>query len=66
MTDFLLPAGIAEYGVLGLWTGFNIYLINRANRREDELQEKLLSVINQNTAALTSTAEVMRSCPKKN
>lgn len=64
MTDFDFSK-LTEYGVLGLWTAFNIYLIMRANRKDDEKDTKLMTVIENNTIALTKVHEAIGICRYK-
>ena len=47
ITEYLL-----NYGVLGIWTIFNIYTILYYRKREEEERKYLISVIEKNTAVI--------------
>lgn len=53
---------LLNFGVLGLWTMFNISTILYYRKQEQEQQNRLIDVIENNTIALTKVHEAMRSC----
>lgn len=48
----MIEPQLLQYGVFGLWTGFNIYLIKWFMDKQDAKEEKLLQVIDNNTRAI--------------
>jgi hypothetical protein len=48
----MIEPQLMQYGVFGIWTAFNIYLIKWFINKQDAKEEKLLSVIDSNTRAI--------------
>jgi len=55
---------LINYGVLGIWTLFNISTILYYRKREQEHESNLLTVISNNTVAMSKVYEVVRGCRK--
>lgn len=56
---------LLNYGVLGVWTIFNITTILYHRKKEDENDKKLHQLIENNTVAMTKMYEAVKSCPKR-
>jgi hypothetical protein len=63
---------LLQYGILGIWTLFNLYQINDLNKKlnekdlkEDKMREEFIKVVNNNTIALTRTYENLRELKTK-
>lgn len=61
----MIDAQLLQYGVFGLWTMFNIYLIKWFMDKQDAKEEKLLEVIDNNTKAIIIFNEKHSHCFKK-
>lgn len=55
---------LLQYGVLGLWTVFNVSTILYYRKKEDRREAQLGEIIKNNTIAITRVYEVIRACPK--
>jgi hypothetical protein len=55
---------LINYGVLGIWTLFNINTILYYRKREHEHESNLLTVISNNTVAMSKVYEVVKGCRK--
>lgn len=64
MMDVIFFDKLSQFGVFGLWTAFNIYLIMMYLRKEKRIQEmqekayeKMYDVIERNTQVITKFLE---------
>lgn len=57
--EILITEALAQYGVLGAWTITLLYEKWRMSKQRDEREEKLVSVIDENTKILTLIKEKM-------
>ena len=55
---------LANYGVLGVWTLFNLSTILYYRKKDEKSEDKLGRVIENNTIAITKVYEMMSRCSK--
>lgn len=58
----MIEAELINYGVLGIWTVYNIITIQYYRKKDEFKEENLKKVIENNTIALTKTYENMKYC----
>ena len=58
----MIEGELANYGVFGLWTMFNIGLIGYFLRKEQANRDRLIKVIENNTEMMTRVQEAVDSC----
>lgn len=69
----MIEENLLQYGVLGVWTIVNLYMIkyfigklDDKDKKEEVREERLTTIINNNTIALTRAYENIRACKLKN
>jgi hypothetical protein len=62
----MIESELLNYGILGIWTIYNIFTIQYYRKKEDEFQENFKQLIQNNTIALTKNYETIKFCQKKN
>jgi hypothetical protein len=62
----MLEDQLLQYGVLGLWTLFNLSLIGYYIRKDKDSDKHLVKVIENNTVAMTRVYEIVSRCDKHN
>lgn len=60
----MLEDRFIEYGVFGLWTLSNLYLIRYFLKKENEREGKLIQIIEQNTKVITKVLDATQHCKK--
>jgi hypothetical protein len=60
----MIEEQLLNYGVLGIWTMFNISSILYYRKKDETNDENLKRVVENNTIAITKVYEVMRNCRK--
>lgn len=57
----MIEGELVQYGVFGLWTIFNIWLIMTNKQDFKIINSKLISIIENNTAAMTKVSELLEN-----
>lgn len=53
---------LLNYGVLGIWTVFNLTTITYYRKKQEYREEQLTQVIRENTKAMVTMTESVRLC----
>lgn len=61
----MIEEQLAQYGVLGIWTVFNVAQIIYYQKRQEARENKLTLVIENNTVAITRMNEKINQCGVK-
>lgn len=60
----ILEEYLLNYGVLGIWTIFNILTITYYRKHQEKQEDKLINVIENNTVAFTKVYEALKVLQK--
>lgn len=62
----MIEEQLLNFGVLGIWTVFNISTILYYRKKDDANDGDLKTIINNNTIVMTRMCELMRGCVNRN
>lgn len=65
MIEEVAGAGLAEYGLLGLLFAMLIFAVRYLAKRDEDRDARLMTVIENNTVALTRFVESTKKCEVK-
>lgn len=54
-----------EYGIFGLWTLVNLGTIAYYMKIQNKVTDRLIQLIENNTAAMTRLSELVEGCPRR-
>jgi len=57
-----MESELLQYGVFGLWTIFNLWYIQTGKQDFKELNEKLVTLVENNTQAMTQVYTTLQKC----
>lgn len=60
----MIEEALLNYGVLGIWTIFNISTILYYRKQSEKSQDRLVQVIENNTRTMAKVYEVVRKCKR--
>lgn len=60
-----LEEQLFNYGILGIWTIYNLLTIRSMDQRASERELRIQAVIEANTQAMQRCADQLQSCPLK-
>jgi hypothetical protein len=57
-----MESELLQYGVFGLWTLFNLWYIQTGKQDFKELNDKLVTLVENNTQAMTQVYTTIQKC----
>lgn len=58
----MLETELLQYGVFGIWTVFNLWYIQTGRKEYQDLNAKLVVLVENNTTAMTRVYETIDKC----